>query len=65
MGTFFEEVTSGDRRRALRAIRRMLAERIAAGPRPRELAALSRQLMQVMHELDEDELRITRVRRRR
>ena len=53
MTTLFDEVASGDKRRALRALRRLLAERIAANPRPRDLAALSYRLIKVMDELDE------------
>ncbi len=53
MTTLFDEVTSGDKRRALEALRRLLAERIAANPRPRDLAALSYRLMKVMEELDD------------
>jgi hypothetical protein len=45
-------VASGDRRETLKALRRMLAERIAARPRPRDLAALSLQLMQIMKEVE-------------
>lgn len=64
MTTLSEEVGSGDKRRALRALRRLLAERIAANPRPRDLAALSYRLMRVMEELDEDHLPRQRRRRR-
>lgn len=53
MTNLLDEVESGDKRRALQAVRRLLAERIAEGPRPRELAALSWRLMRVMEELDE------------
>ena len=54
MTTLFDEVASGDKRRALRALRRLLADRIAANPRPRDLAALSYRLMRVMEELDDN-----------
>ena len=53
MTSLFDEVASGDKRRALRALRCLLAERIAANPRPRDLAALSYRLMKVMEELDD------------
>lgn len=45
-------VESGDQRRTLEALRRMLAERIEEGVRARDLAALSYRLMKVMEELD-------------
>jgi hypothetical protein len=64
MTNLFDEVASGDKRRALRAVRRLLAERIAANPRPRDLAALSYRLMKVMEELDRTDT-LRRVRRRR
>lgn len=50
---FYDEVESGDRRRALEALRLMLAQRIADRPRPRDLAALTFRLMKVMEALDE------------
>lgn len=53
MTTLIDEVGSGDRRRALKALRRMLAESIAAGPPARDLAALAWRLMRVMEELDD------------
>jgi hypothetical protein len=51
--TLYDDVASGDRVRALRALRRLLAERIAANPRPRDLATLTYRLMKVMAELDD------------
>src|SRR5437588_3671562 len=60
----FDEVAFGDKRRALRALRRLLAERIAANPRPRDLAALTYRLMKVPQELDEDATRLRRSRNR-
>ena len=63
---FVDEVKSGDRVRGLLALRDLLAKQLASGDVPaRDLAALSRRLMQVMEELealdaanaeDEDEL---------
>jgi len=53
MAALTQAVESGDRRQALEALRRLLAERIAARPRPRDLAALSLRLMKVLEELDE------------
>lgn len=47
-----QEVESGDRRRGLEALRSVLVRAIAAGPEPRDLAALSRRLEVVMAELD-------------
>lgn len=65
MSTFTDEVTSGDRRRGLRAVRRLLAVSIAEDPRPRELASLSFRLMQVLEELERiDEARRTTTKRR-
>src|SRR5690606_4133179 len=47
-----EVTASGDRRASLEALRQVLARAIEAGPSPRDLAALSRQLTAVMAELD-------------
>src|SRR5438067_6489197 len=63
MTNLFDEVASGDRGRALQALRRLLAERIAANPRPRDLAALSYRLMKVIEELDDTHPRRRRGRR--
>lgn len=65
MTNLLDEVESGDRRRALQAVRRIIAERIAEGPRPRELAALSWRLMKVMEALDETHPTRVRTARRR
>lgn len=48
---FVDEVESGDRKRGLLALRALLAERLEDAP-ARDLAALSRRLMQVMEELE-------------
>jgi hypothetical protein len=48
---FAAEVESGDRRRGLLALRSLLARSLEEAP-PRDLAALSRRLMQVMEELE-------------
>jgi hypothetical protein len=48
---FASEVESGDRKRGLLALRTLLAERLPDAP-ARDLAALSRRLMQVMEELE-------------
>jgi hypothetical protein len=48
--TFTDEVTSGDRRRALEATRGLLAERLA-GAEPKETAPLVNQLRKVLAEL--------------
>jgi hypothetical protein len=48
---FLDEVESGDRRRGLLALRELLAQRLPDAP-ARDLAALSRRLMQVMEELE-------------
>jgi hypothetical protein len=53
MTTLSEAVATGDRRATLEALRRHIAERIEAGVPPRELAALSLQLMKVVRALDE------------
>jgi hypothetical protein len=58
-------VASGDRRASLEALRRLLAERIEAGVRARDLAALSLQLMKVLRELDETPRDLRGGRRRR
>jgi hypothetical protein len=50
--SILEEVESGDRIRGLRALRRELAAAIEAGPPARDLASISRRLMQVMEELE-------------
>lgn len=47
-----EEVESGDRVRALLALRKHIAERLEEGVPARDLAALSRRLMQVIEELE-------------
>lgn len=49
---FVEEVESGDRMRGLHALRTLLANRLAEGVPSRDLAALTRRLMQVMEELE-------------
>lgn len=49
---FVDEVESGDRLRGLLALRALLAERLADGVPARDLAALTRRLMQVMEELE-------------
>lgn len=49
---FALEVESGDRKRGLLALRALLAERLPDSP-ARDLAALSRRLMQVMEELEQ------------
>jgi hypothetical protein len=48
---FATEVESGDRRRGLEAMRALLARKLEEAP-ARDLAALSRRLMQVMEELE-------------
>ena len=52
MAWFLEEVESGDRTRALIALRREIATAIAAGPEPKELAALSLRLERVLEQID-------------
>lgn len=47
-----DELASTDNRRALTALRRVLAERIAEGVRARDLAALSLRLMRVVAALE-------------
>lgn len=49
---FVDEIESGDRLRGLLALRTMLAKRLDEGVPARDLAALTRRLMQVMEELD-------------
>lgn len=47
-----DEVESGDRKRGLLALRKLLAERLEAGVPARDLASLTRRLMQVLEDLD-------------
>lgn len=53
MARFQDEVASGDRMRALVALRKELATAIAAGPSPNELAALSLRLERVLEQIDQ------------
>lgn len=50
---FVEEVESGDRMRALLALRRELASAIDEGPGAKELAALSLRLERVLEQIDQ------------
>jgi hypothetical protein len=49
---FVDEIESGDRVRGLLALRTLLAKRLEEGVPARDLAALTRRLMQVMEELE-------------
>ncbi len=53
MPGFMEEVESGDRMRALVALRRELASAIDAGPDAKDLAALSLRLERVLEQIDQ------------
>lgn len=53
--SLMEAAASGDRLVALRALRSVLAATITAGPPPRDLAALSRQLTDVLAQIEEAE----------
>lgn len=52
MPDFIEAVTSGDRRKALTALRDLLTYRLAGCKSERDIASLSKQLMDVLKELD-------------
>lgn len=53
MGKLMQAAKSGDRLRALIELRDLLAKRLEAGPADRDLAALSRQFVQVTAEIEE------------
>lgn len=52
MADFTTEVTSGDKLRALVALRDTLARRIEAGPDDKDLAALSLRLERVLDQIE-------------